>query len=83
MESALAFVPLFGLLVMGISFSLVVLVFCAYFRIKGIERALWAIVWEMKHGAASRAVTEMPSKPDSPGESLPPSAHVFGSMFGR
>ena len=83
MESAIGVLMLPGLIMMGISFSLAVLCFCAYFRIKGIERAAWAIVSQLQamrreehdpvQAALSRSGHEVPA----------PSGGVRMSMFGR
>jgi hypothetical protein len=72
-----------GLVMMGISFSLVVLAFCAYFRLKGIERAMWAVVSQLQamrreehdpvQAALSRSGREVPA----------PTGMISTSMFGR
>lgn len=45
---ALGVLLLPGLIMMGISFSLVVLAFCAYYRLKGIEKALQEIAFQIQ-----------------------------------
>jgi hypothetical protein len=72
-----------GLLVIGISLSLVVLAFCAYFRLKGIERAMWAVVSQLQ---AMRR--ELPAPQVSAPAALSPTVapqdrHVAYSAFGR
>ncbi|HKM81541.1 MAG TPA: hypothetical protein VJY15_11335 [Candidatus Acidoferrum sp.] len=72
-----------GLLVMGISFSLVVLAFCAYYRLKGIERAMWAVVSQLQ--AIRRELPAPTALAASPGPETDAllKRHVANSMFGR
>jgi hypothetical protein len=72
-----------GLLMMGISFSLVVLVFSAYFRLKGIERALWAVVSQIQAARAEQHQQSLPDKKLVDESTVPVHRRVVNSMFGR
>lgn len=61
--------------IIGVPISLLVLAWCAYYRLKGMERALWAMVSQLR---ASR-VEQQPG----PLEVSEEGRHVSLSMFGR
>lgn len=83
MEPALGILLLPGLIMMGISFSLVVLAFSAYFRIKGIERACWAIVSQLRAARLEKTPDLDPAATRRAVEIADASGHVKFSMFGR
>ncbi len=83
MEPALGVLLLPGLLMFGISFSLVVLAFCAYFRLKGIERAMWAVVSQL-HAMRPAEHDPVQEAQRRRGHEAPaPTGMIFTSMFGR
>jgi len=72
-----------GLVMMGISFSLVVLAFCAYFRLKGIERAAWALVAQLQSLRHEHPSAPVPAGTLAQLPEVPVKRHVYLSMFGR
>jgi hypothetical protein len=82
-ESALGVLLLPGLIMMGISFSLVVLAFSAYFRVKGIERACWAIVTQLRELRLREPDPVQEAIRARQRETPAPTGMVSTSMFGR
>lgn len=69
--------------VIGVPISLIVFAWCAYYRLKGMERALWAVVGQLQQ-MRERPVSDDPvqellrerQSPQAPGK-------IANSMFGR
>ena len=83
MEAFAPFILVGWVLAIGVPVTLVMLAFSAYYRIKGIERACWAIVSQLR-------ATRMEKLPDVDPEATKrahhlaeSSGHVRQSMFGR
>ena len=54
-----------------------------YNRVRGIERAMWAIVTQLQHIDRHQSVTAPPPLPGITREVPKPAGHISTSMFGR
>jgi hypothetical protein len=73
----------FALLYVGGVFCLCILPFFLYFRVKGIERALWAVVSQLQALRSENKVAASPGISGAAQSDVPAYRHVANSMFGR
>ncbi len=83
MEALAPFIFVGWILAFGIPFSLAVLAFSAYYRLKGIERAAWAIVTHLQAMRREERSVAEPVVARAGWEADRPVGKVFLSMFGR
>lgn len=72
-----------GLLFIGFNISLFFLAFSAYSRVKGIERAVWAIVTQLQAMRREEHDPVQAAQKRMAREAAAPTGMVSNSMFGR
>jgi hypothetical protein len=83
MEALAPFIMVGWFLAFGIPVSLAVLAFAAYYRLKGIERAAWAIVSQLQVMRRQEGAALVPPLANAAQSDAPTYRHVANSMFGR
>jgi len=83
MEALAPFIFVGWILAFGIPLSLAVLAFSAYYRLKGIERAAWAIVAQLRATRLDEHADVDPAATRRARDLAENSGRVANSMFGR
>jgi hypothetical protein len=82
-EALAPFIMVGWFLAFGIPVSLAVLAFSAYYRLKGMERAAWAIVSQLQAMRREERPELALPLANAAQSDAPTYRHVVNSMFGR